>query len=346
MKKLFSTSEYKRFNKRHSLRVLRRMSGRKKKARQNMLKKRQRKMERFYRYAMKAPSDFRFLSNTAECADFFQKIRMKRNHYLRNGQRMVIINLNRVTQIDFSAVMTLAAICEELHCERINVNGNFPKDVACRKFLIDSGFLNQKYDEFSHLYTLQSKTEFMSLERGQEKLRLDDLKNISNLVLHISGHLLGQEEENLNLVTLLKEICGNSVEWGDAYKRQWTMAVKFEERKVVLVAVDLGQGILNSLYRKFSDKLKDAFMQKEDWQILERAFDRKYGSASRDTNRNKGLPSIKKANEEGVIKGLSVVTNNVCLSFDNSGKRLTFAESKMAFLGTLYQFEIDETCIK
>lgn len=326
--------------------MLRLMSAPKREAHRNMLRKKLRKMERFYRYAMKAPADFRFLNNTAECAVFFQKIRTKRNCHLRNNQRMMTINLKHVAQIDFAAVMILAAICEELRCEKIHVNGNFPKNNDCRKYLIDSGFLNQKYDEFSHLYTLQSKTEFMSLERGQEKLRLEDLKNISNLALHISAHLSRKEEENLNLVTLLKEICGNSVEWGDAYKRQWSMAVKFEEGKVVLVAVDLGQGILNTLYRKYADKLKDFFTQKEDWQILERAFDRKYESASHDTNRNKGLPSIKKANKEGIIKKLSVVTNNVCLAFDNNGKKLTFADSKMAFMGTLYQFEIDETCIK
>lgn len=346
MKKLYTTSAYKLYHKRCCERIMRHIRKRKRQTKRLSRQNKPDKKDCPYKKVLTAPQGFSFLESMTECAQFFARMRSSAYIHFKSNQKSITIDLAHVNEIDFASVMTLTAICEELKCEGINVYGNFPENSFCRQFLIDSGFLNKKYDAHRHPYRLQSKTEFMSLERGQEKLRIENFIKIRDLTLHISRHLLGEEKENLNLTTLLKEICGNSIEWSSAYKRQWTMGAKFEKDKVVLVAIDLGQGILNSLHRKFTSVLEDLMTRTPDFQILAKAFDRKYGSASRDENRNKGLPSIKKAYEDGFIKKLTVITNNAGLHFDNPDKNLTFAKDRNAFKGTLYLFEIDNTCFK
>ena len=77
--------------------------------------------------------------------------------------------------------------------------------------------------------------------------------------------------------------------------------------------------------------------------MLEKAFDRKYGSVSQEINRNRGLPSIKKAFMENHIKNLIVCTNDVILHFNNYGKTIMLKDN-FYFQGTFYQWEITNDC--
>ena len=294
-----------------------------------------------------APTDFRLLDNTTECSAFFRKLRSKQNVSRKNYRKYKIVSLIGVETIDFPAALTLSAICKELRYLNINVQGDLPTNEQCRDFLVDSGFLEDKYDMNGKMYHLTSKTKSMAFEQGQGKLLIKDLKNIASLTKSITDYLEGDvDNPNYNLPQLLKEICANSSEWSDSYKRQWTLAVKFEENKVVVSTIDLGQGILKSLERRHKDIIMDLLTLKSRVDILAGAFDKKYGSKSKDINRNKGLPSLKFASQQGLINKLIVITNNVLLSFDKWHDNCTFAMSTDAFNGTMYYFEIDKNCLK
>jgi len=293
-----------------------------------------------------APKDFRFLDNIIECATFFKQLRSKNNVSIKNYRRYKLVSLQEIELIDFSAVLTLSAICKELKCNNIFVRGNFPNNPACSQFLIDSGFLDNKYDINGRMYHLLSRTKSMTFEQGQGKLLLKDLKNIVSLSSLITSYFGDNDTSNVyNLTLLFKEICANSIEWSDSYKRQWALAAKFEGDKVLVATIDLGQGILNSLERRQAAIIKDLFTFKTQVDILAGAFDKKYGSKSKDINRNKGLPSLKAAFERGVIKKLIVLTNNVMLSFDKWHDNCKFANTYDAFKGTMYFFEIDKSCL-
>ena len=126
---------------------------------------------------------------------------------------------------------------------------------------------------------------------------------------------------------------------------QWIYGTKFEEGRVIVVALDLGKGILESIRRKFSKLLQDLLQLNSHVEILEGAFNKKYGSKSGKPNRNKGLPSIKYANEKGYIKDLVVITNNVTLDFTDSRNSCKFVSNKnRGFMGTLYSWRIDVDC--
>ena len=294
-----------------------------------------------------APRDFRFLDNTEECATFFKQLRSTSNVSEKNFQRFKKVSLFDIELIDFSAVLTLSAICKELKCQNINVQGNFPQNESCRSFLVDSGFLDNKYDINGKMFHLQSRTKSMTFEQGQGKLLVKDIRNIATLSNLIIQYLDDNPNDNhpFALPQLFKEICANSIEWSNSYKRQWALAAKFEKDKVLVATIDLGQGILNSLTRRYFALIKDILTLKSNVGVLEGAFCKKYGSKSNEINRNRGLPSLKSAFEQGVIAKLIVITNNVLLSFDPWHNNCTFAKSNDAFKGTMYYFEINKNCL-
>jgi len=102
-------------------------------------------------------------------------------------------------------------------------------------------------------------TEFVTVERGQYKLTSLHYKAFRDLVEHIKFHLLGHTTNKRIHNTIIKEICANSVEWSEADKSQWTLGAKFESDKVIIVALDLGKGILEKLNTSCSIKLTRTF---------------------------------------------------------------------------------------
>ena len=288
----------------------------------------------------KAPTDFRFLENTKECAVFFKKIRKAGK---MNFQRYNI-DMSDVLHIDFASTMMLSAIGEEMLDQGCNLSGNSPKRLECWKYLKDSGFYNKMFDKNGRRFPSVQDSEFITVERGQYKLTKEHYKAIRILIQHINQHLVGHETRKRIHNTIIKEICANSVEWSEAEKSQWTLGAKFESDKVIIIALDLGKGILEKLYIDHIQHFKNIITFKGDSDILFGAFEQKYGSTAMETNRNRGLPCVKAAIDEGHIKDLKVVTNNSIIDFDKKIKK-EFARKRNSFKGTLYSWQIDKNCL-
>jgi len=335
MKKIYTTSAYKRFHKRRIL------SFRRRRKKYNPI--RNAIYAPVVHVDFTAPDNFAFLENLEVCANFFRSIR---TYPLKKNERIIRIDMRAVEQIDFPAVMILMGICDEMKDKHVNVIGNFPRNEECLKYLLDSGFLKKKYNRQGKRYKIDGNADFMKLEKGSNRLTQSHLMNLLELLKHASMHLAKNEIVNGDLFSMVKEVCGNTIEWSEAYQNQWKLGAKFEDNKVTFTAVDLGKGILESLVRKFDRMILDLIQLNGDIDVLEGAFNKKYGSTSRDSNRNKGLPSLKAAQEKGIIKNLVVVTNNVALFFEDTQKNNKFASSKEAFCGTLYKWEVDLDCLR
>ena len=106
---------------------------------------------------------------------------------------------------------------------------------------------------------------------------------------------------------------------------------------------DIGFGILHTLNRRFGTLIKEKLQLKKDTQILERAFERRYGSKTGESNRNRGLPLIKDRFEKNFIKDLKVITNNVFLDFTDNNKTRILSKN---LPGTFYTWNIDINCLK
>lgn len=297
---------------------------------------------------LSAPKDFRLLKNTEECISFFKKIRARKKAVTDSKNNLVVrVDLSGVEHIDFASTMMLDAICEELVATSpiCHIAGESPRNELCRQYLLDSGFLNNKYDEHGRKYPDVGHSANIKIERGHTILKDEDVMRFVEIEKRICEHVTGSPGKMFNHIEMIKEICGNTVDWSGAVRDQWIYGAKFEEGKVIVVALDLGRGILESISRKFSVLLKDLLEQNSHVAILEGAFNKKYGSKSGKPNRNKGLPSIKYANEKGRIKDLVVITNNVTLDFTDSQNNCKFVANKnRGFMGTLYSWMIDADC--
>lgn len=295
----------------------------------------------------KVPRDFRLLSNPAKCAKFFRRLLdMEFSYFTRFGEKKILLDMKEVETVDFAAMIMLNAICDELAQKGCNVGGNSPLCIEAYRFMLDSGFLNNMYDEHNRKMFLPGNSQILEVQKGEDKIKKEDLQAFVALLDKVKDNLGVDKDCDINdYVAILKEICGNSTEWGNIKRKNWTIAAKFEKDKVVFIALDLGQGILGSLNKRVDKQLKDFLFGKNNCQVLEGVFSQYYGSKSKDQNRNQGLPFIKDCNNRSIIKNLCVLSNNVKLDFSDSNNDNIFAPYTKGLIGTLYSWSVDVECL-
>lgn len=285
-----------------------------------------------------APRALSVQCDVAGCVRFFKNIRSQASIVAKKSVgRSVTLNISGINQIDLPTIMVLNGLGRELSGRRINLNGNFPDDEDCRDFFVRTGFLNDKVDNHGVRFSKSERTEYFSFNKGQGKLRAEDTIKICKIVRHACDYL-GREDFYDDVVSIIKEIAGNSIEWSQSYRDQWTLGMMIDDDRVTFSILDLGRGILDTIYRKFLSKIKGLFSN--DIEFLSDVFDKQYSSSSREENRYKGLPSIKKAFIEGKIQNLYVMTNSVLMSFNNPSESVQFSNARKAFNGTLYFWDI------
>jgi len=348
MKKLYTTSRYKRRHNRMLRKIQRRLHSRRI---TTLYKKRVSIANRKPYYVddlkstLNAPDDLRLMENTKDCLNFFTNLRSEKYLSQRNGNRFVSISLKDVKQIDYGSISILTAISDDLKFKKITLQGNFPIDIGCKQSIIGSGFLNHMYDPRGRAFPKAKKSELIFFEKGCGKLSIKDNIAISNTVKRVVEHLTGKFSQCLAVKSIILEICGNSIEWGGTDNRQWLLGVKYESDKVIFTVTDVGKGILETLHRKFRKALQDLFTGKSNAEILSGAFDQKYGSSTQEVNRNKGLPAVKYNFDNGSILNLKVLCNDVVLHFDDNSKSKTFGGKESQFKGTFYQWEMNKDCL-
>lgn len=362
MKRLQTTSEYKRFNNRRSLKSLKKLSSKKRHNESERVLNRKAQISPTIRpqrlngsnganihyvsssKRIKVPEDFRLLTNTEECLKFFRKLRSRGSIQHKGNQQRVAITLANVEHIDYAAISVFRSIVEEMHKRHIGISGDFPRNQECKKMIIRSGFLHNMYDKFNRPFPRQSKSDIHFFEKGSGTMTVADGRLLSRTMNTIATDLMGKPTKCSMLKSLLMEICGNTIEWSEATDKQWMLGVIYNENKVTITVTDVGKGILHTLFGKFQRMFEK--MSKTYSEILFGAFEQKYGSKSKDVNRNQGLRLVKWFNDDNCLKELKVLTNNVLLDFSNPSASREFSTKGVDFEGTFYQWELDKECIE
>lgn len=362
MKKLYTTAAYKKYH----LRQIKSANSKKRKRKKSTIfqileKKKKRESGRNYnlrksnpqgRRKIKynaplpiyAPADFRLVENTEDCLIFFRDIRERSNIYSFNKQKVIILSLQDVMLIDYATISALTAISDDLNSVNIILQGDFPKDIDCRKFIIDSGFLNHMVDGNNRPFLPSGKSKMIFFEKGAGKLSRQESYRISEMIKDVVEHLTGERKLIKPIKSILLEICGNSIEHSNTKSKQWLLGVKYIDKKVVFSVTDVGKGIIETLHKKHWILIKDKLLS-SNIDVLKGAFNQKYGSSTQEQNRNKGLPSIKFNSETGTIKNLIVLTNNVILHFSDENASRVLKKGFPRFKGTLYQWELTSECV-
>jgi len=311
MKKLYTTAKYKAYHKRKLLKIEKKLRKanlaleRAKRSGKPKIKKKQRHQTNDIKRPVIAPSDLRLIENTNQCLEFFRELRSEEFRSKRGKIQYVILSLKVVTQIDYGTISILTAIGDDLKFKGVILRSLLPDNQQCKDYMIESGYLNNLYDDNGKPFSKAPKSELMFFEKGCGRLSDEENRKISFLIKKVVGYLTGVENYCQPLRTIILEICGNSIEWSGTGNKQWLLGVKYRDDRVIFTVTDVGKGILESLYRRLTRKFFEAFKSNDE--ILKGAFDKKYGSTTKEDNRNKGLPAVKANFELGTINNLKVL---------------------------------------
>ena len=114
MKKLYTTSDYKKRQNRKLKRIVLKNKRRNNKIYFAHSQYGHKYKKNIIREPILAPKDFRLIENTEECLLFFQKLRETKNHSKINYKKIAIISLKDITNIDYGTISILTAISDEL----------------------------------------------------------------------------------------------------------------------------------------------------------------------------------------------------------------------------------------
>lgn len=327
-------------------RRLRRKSKRKKRLR-NIFKYRKRIPECIERGALKvrkplteiivAPVLFSLLNNTEDTLDYIAKI----DQEVQNKHCTTLrLDLRDVDDIDIGTLSILLAKINRLKQQNIVVETILPRNQERKRLFFESGFAEHMYDVFGQkIHSYYSRNNLM-IQRGFDKTSNKQLGNVMKQVMYF---LTNQEESYRPVYSIAQEMCANSIEHANKQYKNWLFSVWYRDcENVCFTMTDIGSGIIETLHRKFSQRIAEYFFR-DDTEVLIRAFEKKYGSSTLDENRNKGLPKIQHTAKLGYISNLKVITNGVYVDIVNS------AESKVLntnFKGTFYYWELNKNNIE
>lgn len=251
-----------------------------------------------------------------------------------SGAQVATFDLSAVKHIDNLAISILLALVNSISRKKCFVKGDSPLDEVARETFINSGF-------FEHVEMIQGKKpnrkndNNLMIEAGTDQTKN---KVVGNEIRKAMKYLTGKATPYRPAYSVIQEICCNSVEHAnkETINKNWLVSVFYEDNKIVFTMVDIGKGILGTLKKKMSQKVRDIVKFKDEVAMLYGAFTKQYQSSTWDINRNKGLPKIQDYHENGFISHLTVVTNNVILNFDRIGSHII----KTNFKGTFYTWTI------
>ncbi len=239
------------------------------------------------------------------------------------------IDMTNVTNFDLGSLTCLLSTLRFTE----NYQGNEPKDPSCKEYFETSGFLTWMRDISGRKFIATNGNNLI-FEKGVDKT---SNAKVGQEIRKAIKYLTEKENPFPPVYSIIQEICPNSIEHANTKKSDinWLMGIRYEKNKVCFAMCDKGQGILKTIRKSRRQIIGDAFS--DDMSILQRAFDKKYQSATEDENRNKGLPRIKSVCDDGFVDNLTVITNKTLLNLSDNSKSQSLGSE---FAGTFYYWEI------
>lgn len=287
-------------------------------------------------YKILIPQNFQLFENQSEVITFLSYLLDFRLDY---RVKTINLELQDIKYIDSGAICMLLCVVNHLALYQVRVQGDVPLDEKCKKVFIESGFLNYMKNEDGLPYNIDSSN--LIVKAGKNTT---GNKNISMAIKKSMEFLLSVSRRYQPAYTVAMEICSNSVEHAYiSHAKNWLLSVhQNDDKTVTFTMTDTGQGILKTLKKKFKREIEKAIHNKNDCDILFSAFQRKYGSSTEEINRNRGLPCILDKFNNGFIRKLKVITNNVYLDFEDQTNNKILNKP---FPGVLFSWVVNRECI-
>ncbi len=286
-----------------------------------------------------APDDFSIVDNSENVIGFINNLR-KDYH----NKRKVFVNMESVKKVTNESLCLLLSNMMLFRDNRIDFNGNFPKDARACKVIMESGFLETLYNKRGR--NSINKVNSPIYTHSAYKSNAD----IADAIILSCSKFLWQVECNCSGVyNAFIELMANTIEHADEIEgrqKWWVTATKDDEnKKVTFSFVDYGRGIIKTLthadqkrHKNIVQKLlakwtgDEAMLLKE---VMEGALTLSEKEGSHYGN---GLNSIYQDMEDGQIDNVVIISNNVFADVKN-GK---YNKINEFFPGTFICWEINK----
>ncbi len=249
------------------------------------------------------------------------------------------IRLDHVLEISNGAIIMLLGVIQDRKHFGINFTGSFPLHESSRESIYRSGFM----DVVKTSQTAKSKINSNAiLVSGAINKPPDELYT----AVHKSMKCVwGIEGRCPLLCGAIIEMIRNTVDHAfvnDSRSKTWHFNVRFDNslNKVYFAFSDQGSGIIETLVNKSSNVIRHLFDNNAT--LLYSAFESGTDSRTGHQWRGTGLRTIYELHEDGIVKNLTIISNNAYVSFERK-TRVVLDES---LSGTYYYWEIDLTCTK
>lgn len=287
-----------------------------------------------------APSIFSIEKNRSETLNFFSSIFA----FIKKGRTgdNLFIDSSDVKKVSISSLMYLMAVLSDAKSAKFILRGNHPKDKDAKKIYKNYGFNKV-------VKTKESLARFSLNNGDQIWIRGNDVS--PDIVAEVC--LRVEEECNIDISGLygaLVELMNNSKQHAyfeeDVLEKKWQIFLSCESKKIVLIFLDTGRGIPETVKRDYKEKIIQnmLLMNIDEAKLLKSALDGCFRSNTGEKNRGQGLPQINNfLKSEVVLEPVLYSGKAICVFGEGCELIPISGESEVwqmddNFEGTLYEW--------
>lgn len=305
-------------------------------------------MKKYVNYTkLKAPRIFSLIQNPTETLFFVTQL-----EECFNAGKKVFVHMRNVEYLGEGALVVLLSSLINFKANKLDFNGDFPKNEFAKRRLVESGFFNELYQKTRLIqkdsYNLSNRSIFTHASK------IVDAQLSSQLISNISKRVWGTERRCLGVQRAYIELMQNTNNHASIHtqgEHHWWTTVSYDEiRKVACFAfLDYGVGIIKSITTDPKSKLnrvinifKNIFNSKNDSELLELLLKGEIHKAGRNHSstkqyfRGKGLPGIYEACNSNHLSNLVVISNKAMAEVSKNNYILL----EKNFSGTFVYWEV------
>src|ERR1700722_1046616 len=255
-------------------------------------------------------------------------------HFYANRYNLTL-DLSGVTYLTTDAIAALVATLVPFTRIPVFVRGSLPKDAAAQTMLVGSGF----FDHFRSVQPIPPKLSGQIQQERSRKVQPDVARDLIHCdIKSISGKAMKCTPAYRVLIECMLNTHNHAAKEGARRETWWaTVYADHGRKRVCFTFVDAGLGIFRSIRLRRLQMIYRRLGFRTDAAILRDMLLGKVESSTGISYRGKGLPSIYKLSQGGMIKSLVIIANDVYADV-SAGVYKTLS---VAFRGTLLYWEID-----
>jgi hypothetical protein len=270
---------------------------------------------------LKAPKTFSLTKNTEDTLSFIAQM-----EDCFEKKKKVFVNLEKVETIGQGAIVVMLSILVKFKANKIDFNGNFPKNKKAETNLKKSGFFKYLYDENiteQDVYSFENDICTHANKKVDSKLSDEIIKRASKFIWQEERRCTGLQRVFIELM----QNTNNHASLTGTGEHHWWATVYYskDDNKVCFAFIDYGVGILDSLNNKKEGKflgvipkIKQLFNPNSNADLLKLLLTGEvHKTATGNYYRGKGLPGIYEACKNNKISNLVIISNDAIADYAN-----------------------------